>query len=557
MKRTFVFGLFVVISLFAVSASAQAPIYVEDFDYSAGALLTANGWTAHSAGGTNPITVTSPGLTLSGYPGSGVGNGVSMTTSGEDDNHVFPVQTTGTVYAAYMLRITDAAIDPIGGYFFHLGADPVGTAFRCRTFIKKDASNNIAFGFSKAATSDPNVAFTGFTYSLNTTYLVVAKYSIIDGATNDTCDLFVSPSVPATEPAATLTAIDTTATDLSMGTVSLRQGTASTHPTVQVDGIRVGTSWASVTQATAAPQQHVLDYDGDGKTDRVVVRNIGGGPNGQVRWFINRAGDGSTVASDWGLASDFFVSGDFDGDQKSDIAVWRPIGTGQPSGNAFFYVLNSSNGTVVIEDFGQTGDDPTVVGDYNGDGKTDFAVYRGGAASGDQSTWFFRTTPGGPINYQPWGSNGDFPAPGDYDGDGKNDFVVQRNNGGGQAAFWMKQTTAGNDIVVFGTPSDLIVPGDYDGDGKTDIAVRRSIGGAINWFVRPSSTGVVSAAPFALFGAPATDFPSQGDYDGDGKTDVAVWRNTGEFWFLGSTSGAVGVPFGSNGDYPVANFNTH
>ncbi|HNU09368.1 MAG TPA: hypothetical protein PKO33_16485, partial [Pyrinomonadaceae bacterium] len=79
MKRTFVFGLFVVISLFAVSASAQAPIYVEDFDYSAGALLTANGWTAHSAGGTNPITVTSPGLTLSGYPGSGVGNGVSMT----------------------------------------------------------------------------------------------------------------------------------------------------------------------------------------------------------------------------------------------------------------------------------------------------------------------------------------------------------------------------------------------------------------------------------------------------------------------------------------------
>ncbi len=562
MKRTFVFGLFFVLSLFVVTsfvstAGAQAPIYVEDFDYSAGAQLTANGWTAHSAGGTNPITVTSPGLTLSGYPGSGVGNAVTMTTSGEDDNHTFTVQTTGTVYAAFLVNASDAAVDAIGGYFFHLGPDPVSTTFRGRVFIKKDASNNIAFGFSKAATADPNVAFTGFTYSLNTTYLVVVKYTIVDGASNDTCDLFVSTNVPGSEPTPTLSALDNlTQSDISPGTVSLRQGTATTHPTVQVDGIRVGTSWASVTQGTAANTQHVLDYDGDGKTDRVVVRNIGGGANGQVRWFINRA-DGTTVASDWGLANDFFVDGDFDGDQKSDIAVWRPLGSGQPSGNAYFYVLNSSNGTVTIEDFGQSGDDPTVVGDYNGDGKTDFAVYRAGAASGDQSTWFFRTTPGGPINYQPWGSNGDFPAPGDYDGDGKNDFVIQRNNGGGQAAFWMKQTTAGNDIVVFGTPTDVIVPGDYDGDGKTDIAVRRSIGGTFNWFVRPSSTGVASAAPYAVFGTSSTDFPAQGDYDGDGKTDVAVWRNTGVFWFLGSTSGAVGVPFGSNGDYPVANFNSH
>ncbi len=324
------------------------------------------------------------------------------------------------------------------------------------------------------------------------------------------------------------------------------------------DGGGFAGGWSlEISSATPTATQHVLDYDGDGKTDRVLVRNIGGGANGQVRWFINRA-DGTTVASDWGLSNDYFVSGDFDGDQKSDIAVWRPLTNNQPSGNAYFYVLNSSNGTVTIEDFGQSGDDPTVVGDYNGDGKTDFAVYREGAASGDQSTWFFRTTPGGPINYQPWGSNGDFPVPGDYDGDGKNDFVVQRNNGGGQARFWMLQTTAGVDnSIVFGTPTDGVVPGDYDGDGKTDIATVRASGGTYLWFVRPSSTGVISAAPYAVFGSSASDYPAQGDYDGDGKTDVAVWRNTGVFWFLGSFSGAVGVPFGSSGDYPVANFNTH
>jgi len=112
---------------------------------------------------------------------------------------------------------------------------------------------------------------------------------------------------------------------------------------------------------------------------------------------------------------------------------------------------------VRIVDFGQTGDDPSVVGDYDGDGKADPAVYREGATSADQSVWFYRRSlnnPSGNISYNPWGVGGDFPAPGDYDGDGKNDLAIQRNNGGGQARFWMLKSTAGFDSVVFGTPTD-------------------------------------------------------------------------------------------------------
>ena len=321
----------------------------------------------------------------------------------------------------------------------------------------------------------------------------------------------------------------------------------------------VGIDDISVTGTAAAPVQHHVDFDGNGKTDFAVARNTGGGPGGQMTWFINLNGPGTTSAYAWGVSGDTFVPVDFDGDTKSDIAVWR----NGPALTAAFYILQSQTSTVRIDIFGQAGDNPLVVGDYDGDGKADPSVYRAGAMAGDQSFWYYRgslNNPSGNVTYVPWGTNGDLPGPGDYDGDGKRDFVVQRNNGGGQGRFWMLQTTAGFTSVVFGTPTDSIVPGDYDGDGKTDLAVARTVSGNYSWYVRPSSTGTISGAPSYIFGASATDFFAQGDYDGDGKTDPAVWRpsatpGASTFWALGSTNGIVGVPFGQNGDFPVANYN--
>jgi hypothetical protein len=165
------------------------------------------------------------------------------------------------------------------------------------------------------------------------------------------------------------------------------------------------------------------------------------------------------------------------------------------------------------------------------------------------------------VTFVPWGQNGDFPAPGDYDGNGKADFMIQRNVGGGNAGFWqLSDAFVTQPVVVFGTPTDVIVPGDYDGDGKTDIATVRGVSGSLQWMWRNSSN---SAINYRTFGASATDFVAQGDYDGDGKTDVGVWRpsasaNVSAFWSLGTTSNAVSTfAFGANGDYPVANFNSH
>ena len=544
-------------------AFAQAPLLVEDFNSSAGTLITAAGWTAHSAGGTNAIAVTSPGLTLTGYPGSGVGNAVSMTTSGEDDSRVFAVQSTGSVYAAFLVTVSEAAIDPIGGYFFHFGPDPIGTTFRGRVFIKKDATNAIAFGISKAATAAPDVAFTPFSYSLNTTYLVIVKYTINASTNDDTIALFVSTNVPGSEPAPTVSATDiATQTDINPGAVALRQGSTATAPTVRVDGIRVGTTWASVTTAVA-PADTFGDFNGDGRSDWNIVRNTGGGPSGQLTWFTQINGSATTTATPWGINGDAFIPEDFDGDGKDDIAVWRADPT-----LAYFYILQSSSNTFRAEQFGITGDNARVAGDYDGDGKSDVAVFRanGGATIPDpcgvgKSIWYYRPsgTPGVSFRYECWGKNGDFPAPGDYDGDGKNDYVVQQATGIGSAAvFQLKKSAGGTEQVYWGTTTDVIVQGDYDGDAKTDFCVVRPSGGAIIWNILERDGGGTGASPIT-WGASATDFPIAGDFDGDGKADITIWRpnaaagNTFFYVRRSSDAGLTAFQWGQNGDYPVNN----
>lgn len=315
--------------------------------------------------------------------------------------------------------------------------------------------------------------------------------------------------------------------------------------------------------ASGVPVQRPVDFNGDGKSDWAVVRNTGGGQFGQVTWFVQEnSGPASITYFPWGLAVDFFVPEDYDGDGKTDIAVWRP----GPAGVAAWYIFQSGTNSVRAETFGQFQDDPTVVADYDGDLKADLAVYREGGNGPDPSFWFYRTTANGPIFARQWGMGGDSPAPGDYDGDAKNDFAVRRGTGiTGQTAFWLNYAAAAPGEVsryaVFGTTSDLIVTGDYDGDGKTDIAVARNIGGSLYWFYEPSSaSGTFLGGPF---GISSTDTLAQADYDGDGKTDFAVWRlnpNPAQNFFYvrrSSDGSLLANEWGQNGDYPVANYNTH
>ena len=89
---------------------------------------------------------------------------------------------------------------------------------------------------------------------------------------------------------------------------------------------------------------------------------------------------------------------------------------------------------------------------------------------------------------------------------------------------------------------------DFDGDGKTDVSIYRPA--VSEWWINRSSTAQTIAAQFGS----ASDKFIPADFSGDGKTDIAVFRPvSGEWLILRSEDGSYySVPFGAAGDIPVA-----
>jgi hypothetical protein len=80
------------------------------------------------------------------------------------------------------------------------------------------------------------------------------------------------------------------------------------------------------------------------------------------------------------------------------------------------------------------------------------------------------------LQATPFGSSQDTAISADFDGDGKTDYAVCRGvqQGGDLVWYWLESSTGAFRALQFGSGTrDLIVPGDYDGDGKTDQAVLR------------------------------------------------------------------------------------
>lgn len=102
-------------------------------------------------------------------------------------------------------------------------------------------------------------------------------------------------------------------------------------------------------------------------------------------------------------------------------------------------------------------------------------------------------------------------------------------------------------IAVTRLMSGIAAPFDFDGDGKSDVSVFRPSTNV--WYGFQSSNNNVSAR---LFGA-AGDILAPSDYDGDGTTDLGVFRpSSGDWWYLNSGSGVVSTArWGQSGDVPM------
>jgi len=224
------------------------------------------------------------------------------------------------------------------------------------------------------------------------------------------------------------------------------------------------------------------DFDGDGICDIVVYRT--GATVGALNtYFILQSSNNTANVVAYGVRGDQPVSRDYDGDGKTDMAIFR---RGVTVGDqAVWWIRSSITNTDRVVGFGLTGDsvagsgDEPIPGDYDGDGKFDIAVYRHGISSPNNSFIVFRSSDSA-ITYQPFGNfTTDWIVPGDYDGDGKYDYAAARTGATGTSplVWWILQSSTGTTRTqTFGRSSDRPTQGDYDGDARTDLAVYR--GGA-------------------------------------------------------------------------------
>ena len=269
------------------------------------------------------------------------------------------------------------------------------------------------------------------------------------------------------------------------------------------------------------------DYDGDRKADLTVFRPSTGD------WVSLRSLSGMTdyTLRTWGLSSDVPVGRDYDGDGKIDPTVFRPS-TGR------WFVLQSSTSytSYVSQDWGLSSDTP-VPADYDGDGKADFAVYRPSLGR-----WVILLSSSNNTMYAQydWGVSTDIVVPADYDGDGVTDLAVFRPSTG--RWYILNRMTGATTTRDWGLNGDMPVAADFDGDGKADIAVfRPSLG---RWFITSSIDGSYQAIDWGLSG----DYGVPADYDGDGKADVAVFRPSTGTWYV---RGLFNRSWGLSGDIPA------
>lgn len=274
----------------AMALTASAETYLaESFDYAEGNLYGNGKWVKYGKKTTAPIQVAKSPLTFAGYQDNAAGKAVRLTKeSGEYCQMLFRDKGTdaakGTVYYSALVNVSELPSGSRTAAFMALtgansldatkfgdteaGSEGAGLfAQASGEGFKLGVSRNVA-NLGNVKTS---VAWADKECAIGTTYLVVVKYEIIDGADNDRISLWVNPAKGDAEPAASVVAEEESSESLAdVRGIELRQGSSSVAktPVAVIDEVRVASTWNEIftpakADAVETPEITITDMSVD------------------------------------------------------------------------------------------------------------------------------------------------------------------------------------------------------------------------------------------------------------------------------------------------------
>ncbi|MET0647564.1 MAG: VCBS repeat-containing protein [Pyrinomonadaceae bacterium] len=320
-----------------------------------------------------------------------------------------------------------------------------------------------------------------------------------------------------------------------------------------------------------------MDFDGDGVTDIAVYDGAPWTFPIEQTYFQYRSSiTGQIVTVQWGLTTDSSAVADYDGDGKADPSIhrWQDVSFPSTLYNAW-WIKGSLLGDYA-RNFGPVGVNELdlLPGDYDGDGKAEPAFTHQTCDLGDPNNTdddfcqFFYTYAQPPndesfvsqvtgyyYNYTVYG--GGLAAAGDYDGDGTSDVVVYDPQIQQFKVYARPYSPTTQNIQRYvPLDIDLPTPGDFNRDGRTDFAGVKNFQSQtlqpLIWKVRYNlRNGLVVG--FDVAWGMSNEYPVPGDYDGDQKTDLAVYNKQTSTWTIRRSSDMQTwtVVLGDSNDTPV------